>query len=42
MNQYFSKRYEPLRGDINGIVYLSNYVTKADFKKMQEELILLY
>ena len=33
MNQYFSKRYEPFRGDINGIVYLSNYATKADLKK---------
>ena len=42
MNQYFSKRYEPFRGNISGIVYLSNYATKADFKKMQEELILLY
>ena len=34
MSQYFPKPYEPFGGDINGKVYLSNYVTKADIKNI--------
>ena len=34
MNQYFSKPYEPIRGDINVKVDLSksNYATESDLK----------
>ena len=32
MSQYFLKPYEPLGGDINVIVDLSNYDTKVDLK----------
>ena len=32
MSQYFPKPYEPLGGDINVKVDLSNYATKADIK----------
>ena len=32
MNQYFPKPYEPLGGDINVKVDLSNYATKTDLK----------
>ena len=32
MSQYFSKPYEPFRGDINVKIYLSNYAKKADLK----------
>ena len=32
MSQYFPKPYEPLGGDINVKVDLSNYGTKADIK----------
>ena len=32
MSQYFPKPYEPLGGDINVKVDLSNYATKADLK----------
>ena len=32
MIQYFPKPYEPFGGDINVIVDLTNYVTKADLK----------
>ena len=34
MSQYFPKPYEPLRGDINVKVHLSNYVTKPDLKNV--------
>ena len=34
MSQYFPKPYEPLRGDINVKVHLSNYVTKTDLKNV--------
>ena len=30
MSQYFPKPYEPIGGDINDKVDLSNYATKAD------------
>ena len=33
MSQYFPKPYEPLGGDINVKVPLSNYATKTDLKK---------
>ena len=32
MIQYFPNPYEPLGGDVNVKVDLSNYVTKADLK----------
>ena len=32
MSQYFPKPYEPLGGDINVKVHLSNYATKTDLK----------
>ena len=32
MNQYFPKPYEPLGGDINIKVDLSNHATTADLK----------
>ena len=35
MSQYFPKPYKPFGGDINVKVYLSNYGTKADIKKVQ-------
>ena len=34
MNQYFPKPYEPLGGDINVKVDLSNYATKTDLKSV--------
>ena len=34
MSQYFPKPYEPLGGDINVKVDLSNYATKADIKNI--------
>ena len=34
MSQYFPKPYEPLGGDINVKVDLSNYATKADIKNV--------
>ena len=34
MSQYFPKPYEPFSGDINVKVYLSSYVTKADYKNI--------
>ena len=34
MSQYFPKSHEPFDGDINVKVDLSNYVTKADIKKI--------
>ena len=34
MSQYFPKAYEPFGGDINVKVYLSNYVTETDLKKV--------
>ena len=34
MSQYFRKPYEPLGGDINVKVDLSNYATKADIKNI--------
>ena len=34
MTQYFPKPYDPFGGDINVKVHLSNYVTKADLKKL--------
>ena len=34
MSQYFSKPYEPLGGDVNVKVDLSNYATKADIKNI--------
>ena len=33
MSQYFPKPYEPLGGDINVKVGLSNYAAKIDLKK---------
>ena len=38
MSQYFPKQYEPVAGDINVKVILSNYARKADLK-IQQELI---
>ena len=32
MSHYFSKPYEPIGGDINAKIDLSNYATKADLK----------
>ena len=40
MSQYFPKPYEPFGGDINVKVDLSNYVTKANKKKIFHMLIL--
>ena len=34
MSQYFSKPYEPLGGDVNVKVDLSNYATKTDIKNI--------
>ena len=34
MTQYFPKPYEPLNGDINVKVDLSNYATKTDIKNI--------
>ena len=34
MSQYFSKPYEPLGGDVNVKVDLSNYSTKTDIKNI--------
>ena len=34
MSQYFPEPYEPLGGDINVKVDLSNYATKTDFKNV--------
>ena len=34
MSQYFPKAYEPLGGDINVKVDLSNYATKTDLKNV--------
>ena len=34
MSQYFPKPYDPLSGDINVKVDLSNYETKADIKNV--------
>ena len=34
MSHYFPKLYEPLSGDINVKVDLSNYATKADIKNI--------
>ena len=34
MREYFPKPYEPLGGDINVKVDLSNYATKADIKNI--------
>ena len=34
MSQYFLKPYEPIGGDINVKVDLSNYATKADIKNI--------
>ena len=34
MSQYFPKPYEPFGGDINVIVDLSKYATKADIKNI--------
>ena len=34
MSQYFPKPNEPFSGDINVIVDLSNYATKADIKNI--------
>ena len=34
MTQYFPKPYDPFGGDINVKVHLSNYVIKADLKKI--------
>ena len=34
MSQYFPELYEPLVGDINIKVELSNYATKADVKNI--------
>ena len=36
MSQYFPKPYEPLGGDINVKVDLSNYVTKTDLKNFSQ------
>ena len=33
-SQYFLKPHEPVGGDINVKVYLSNYGTKADIKNI--------
>ena len=38
LSQYFPKPYEPSGGDINVKVDLSNYATKSDLKKQQEEI----
>ena len=35
MSQYFPKPYEPLGGDINVKVDVSNYATKTDIKNIQ-------
>ena len=35
MSQYFPKPYEPLTGDINVKVDLSNHVTKTDIKNIK-------
>ena len=34
MSQYFPKSYEPVGGDINVKVDLSNYATKSDIKNI--------
>ena len=34
MSQYFPKPYEPISGDINVKVDLSNYATKTDLKNV--------
>ena len=34
MSQYFSKPYQPFRGDINVNVDLSNYATKTDINNI--------
>ena len=34
MSQYFSKPYEPLGGDVNVKIDLSNYATKTDIKNI--------
>ena len=34
MSQYFPKPYEPVGGDINVKIDLSNYATKADIKNI--------
>ena len=34
MSKYFPKPYEPIGGDINVIVDLSNYATKRDIKNI--------
>ena len=34
MSQYFPKTYEPIGGDINVTVDLSNYATKDDIKNI--------
>ena len=34
MSEYFPKPYEPLGGDINAKVDLSNYATKADIENI--------
>ena len=35
MSQYFPKPYEPLGGDINVKINLSNYATKTDIKTIR-------
>ena len=34
MSQYFPQPYEPLGGDINVKIHLSNYATKTDLKNV--------
>ena len=41
MIQHCSTPYNPLGGDINAKVDLSNYATKIDFKKLQELIRLI-
>ena len=36
MGQYFPKSYEPVGGDINVKVDLSNYATKSDIKNISQ------
>ena len=42
MSQYFPKLYEPVGGDINVKVDLSNYVTKADIKNVSHSSHVLH
>ena len=42
MSQYFSKQYEPVGGDINVKVDLSNYATNSDLKNATRIDVCIY